>query len=116
MPSYNFPQIISFKIDTLNKKYNYYQKLNMLDIFIKNPKYLMQSLELTDARYKYLINKKIDVTNYSKLFLSDKKFKKTYGIDNKELIKIYKEKEGYYEQGTNKRNTFKSRTRIKEDK
>ena len=29
----------------------------------------------------------------------------TYGIDNKELLKIYKENGGYYEQGTNKRNT-----------
>lgn len=113
---YKFPQIISFKESSLNEKYNYYFELDMLELFIKSPKYLMQRLELTDARYKYLINKGIEVNknNCSKLFLSSKKFRESYGIDNEELLNKYKEKEGYYEQGTNKRDTIKYRKRIKE--
>jgi len=112
---YNYPQIISFKEDTLNKKYNYYLNLNMIDIFRKKPEYLMQNIELTDARYRYLINKGLEINknNYGKLFVSDKRFKKNYGISNYELLKEYRENGGYYGQGTNKRNTIKSRKRFK---
>ena len=112
---YNFPQVISLKIDTLNKKYNYYFEKDLLEIFLKSPKYLMQNLELTDARYNYFMIKDIEVnkTNYAKLFLSAKKFKQTYGIDNETLLKLYKEKEEYYEQRKNKTNTNKCRRRIK---
>lgn len=112
---YSYPKILSFKIDTLNEKYNYYLKLDMLDLFIKNSKYLMQSLELTDARYNYLINKGLEVNknNYGKLFVSSKRFKKNYGIDNENILKIYKENGGYYEQRTNKRNTKQYRKRDK---
>lgn len=104
---YTFPQIISFSDKTLKEKYEYYLQLDLLEIFIKSPKYLMQRTELTDARYKYIINKNLEVNknNYGKLFLSSKKFKKTYGIDNKELLKQYKENGGYYEQGRNKKYT-----------
>lgn len=112
---YSFPQVISFRIDTLNKKYNYYFEKDLLEIFIKSPKYLMQKIELTDARYNYFIDNNININKecYSKLFLSEKKFKQTYGIDNETLLKLYKEKEGYYEQRTNKTNTNKCRRRIK---
>jgi len=115
---YNFPQIISLKESCINEKYNYYFQLNLLEIFVKKPKCLIQSLELTDARYRYLISKGILVNedNYSKLFISSNNFKKVYGIDNDELLKKYKEKEGYYEQGTNKRDTIKYRKRIKQYK
>lgn len=101
---YNYPKILSFKIDTLNKKYNYYLQLDMLEIFVKNPSYLMQGIDLTNARYQYLINKGLEVNknNYGKLFLTDKKFKKTYGIGKEELLKKYKEGE-QYEQRTNNR-------------
>jgi len=111
---YKFPQIISFKESTMKKKYNYYLNLDMLEIFAKSPKYLMQSLDVTEARYTYLINKGLQINkyNYKKLFISDKKFKLTYGIDNESLLKLYSEKEGYYEQRTNKSNTNKHRARI----
>ena len=85
---YKFPQIISLKEDNINNKYELLSKLNMLNIFIEKPKYLMQSLNLTSIRYDYLINKgiKVDNTCYKKLFLSSKKFKKSYGVTNEELL------------------------------
>lgn len=112
---FNYPKIISFRIDTLNEKYEYYSSLDMLNIFIKSPNYLMQSLELTDARYNYLINKVLIVNknNYGKLFVSSNRFKENYGIDNNELLKKYRENGGYYGKGTNKENTRKFRTRNK---
>lgn len=86
---YNFPQIISFTNELIDEKYNYYASINMLDIFIKDPKYLMQSIQLTEARRQYLINKNLDINNYKKLFISNKKFKKNYGITNEEILKDY---------------------------
>lgn len=101
---YKFPQIISLNVDNINNKYELYSKLDMLNIFYDNPKYLMQSINLTMIRYNYLINKgiKIDNTCYKKLFLSNKKFKKSYGITNEELYSLYKEEGNYNEQRRNK--------------
>ena len=102
---YKFPQIVSLKEDNINNKYELLSKLNMLNIFIEKPKYLMQSLNLTSIRYDYLINKgiKVDNTCYKKLFLSSKKFKKSYGITNEELLNLYKKEGNYNEQRRNKK-------------
>ena len=102
---YKFPQIVSLKEDNINSKYELLSKLNMLNIFIEKPKYLMQSLNLTSIRYYYLINKgiKVDNTCYKKLFLSSKKFKKSYGVTNEELLNLYKKEGNYNEQRRNKK-------------
>lgn len=102
---YKFPQIVSLKEDNINNKYELLSKLNMLNIFIEKPKYLMQSLNLTSIRYDYLINKgiKVDNTCYKKLFLSSKKFKKSYGVTNEELLNLYKKEGNYNEQRKNKK-------------
>ena len=102
---YKFPQIVSLKEDNINSKYELLSKLNMLNIFLEKPKYLMQSLNLTTIRYDYLINKgiKVDNTCYKKLFLSSKKFKKSYGVTNEELLDLYKKEGNYNEQRRNKK-------------
>ena len=102
---YKFPQIVSLKEDNINNKYELLSKLNMLNIFIEKPKYLMQSLNLISIRYDYLINKgiKVDNTCYKKLFLSSKKFKKSYGVTNEELLNLYKKEGNYNEQRSNKK-------------
>lgn len=102
---YKFPQIVSLKEDNINNKYELLSKLNMLNIFIEKPKYLMQSLNLTSIRYDYLINKgiKVDNTCYKKLFLSSKKFKRSYGVTNEELLNLYKKEGNYNEQRRNKK-------------
>lgn len=102
---YKFSQIVSLKEDNINNKYELLSKLNMLNIFIEKPKYLMQSLNLTSIRYDYLINKgiKVDNTCYKKLFLSSKKFKKSYGVTNEELLNLYKKEGNYNEQRRNKK-------------
>lgn len=86
---YNFPQIISFTQELIQEKYDYYNSLNMLDIFIKDPKYLMQSIELTESRRQYLTSRNIEVSNYKKLFVSNKRFKKNYGVTNEDVLRDY---------------------------
>ena len=46
---------------------------------------------------------KVDNTCYKKLFLSSKKFKKSYGVTNEELLNLYKKEGNYNEQRRNKK-------------
>lgn len=89
---FKFPQIVSCREETILEKYNYYNELGLLRVFVECPKYLMQGLELTNARYTYLLGKGIEVSerSYKKLFLSNKSFKKSYGITNEELLERYR--------------------------
>ncbi len=56
------------------------------------PKYLMQSVNLTYARYRYLTEEEnIDVSpsNARILFIGSKPFKKRFGFSNAELLEKY---------------------------
>ena len=89
---YKFPQIVSCSEEAILEKYNYFNEIGLLRVFVEYPKYLMQGLELTNARYTYLLNKGIDINevNYKKLFTSDKRFKESYGITSEELLEKYR--------------------------
>ena len=52
----------------------------------------MQSTALTYARYMFFTNERdliIDETNYKRMFISQKRFEKIYGVTNDELLKKY---------------------------
>jgi len=89
---YKFPQIVSFSEESILEKYNYYNEIGLLRVFVEYPRYLMQGLELTNARYTYLLKKGININeiNYKKLFTSDKRFKESYGITTEELLDKYR--------------------------
>lgn len=89
---YKFPQIVSCSKEAILEKYNYYNEIGLLRVFVEYPKYLIQGLELTDARYTYLLNKGIEVNerNYNKLFTSSKRFKESYGVTTEELLSRYR--------------------------
>jgi len=52
---------------------------------------MMQSVNLSFARYMFYKNKdiNIDMSNYRLLFINQKEFIKKYGINNKELLDLY---------------------------
>lgn len=60
-------------------------------MILNDTKHLIQSLELSHARYEYLKSKEIgiDIYNYSKLFYNKKIFEKLFGIDNDKLLELY---------------------------
>ena len=88
----NFPALYSFSEENIIEKIEYYRKKNLDFIIIENTKYLMQSMKKTKARYNYLTEEKmfsLDESNYSKLFMSEKNFQKTYGVSTDALIKLH---------------------------
>ncbi len=85
------PALFSYSIDNIKRKINFYKSINLENIVLEDTKQLMQSVELSYARYRYLTIKKAEITkdNYSKLFYSQNNFKKRLGIDNKTVKKLY---------------------------
>lgn len=85
------PALFSYSIENIKRKINFYKSINLENIVLEDTKHLMQSASLSYARYRYLTIKEIKITkdNYSKLFYSQNNFKKSFGIDNKEVRKFY---------------------------
>ena len=86
------PALFGLSIENIKQKINFYDSIDMHDLSVVNPKYLMQSTKLSYARYEFYKVKgiKIDMTNYRKLFLGSKRFEKQYGITKEELLEKYK--------------------------
>jgi len=85
------PSIYSYSIENIKQKIELYRLMNISHILVEKATYLMQSCELSFARYMFYKNKGIiiDENNYPKLFIDQLKFKRLYGIDNKTLIQMY---------------------------
>ena len=86
-----FPSLLGLNEKTIEEKINFYKSINLEKAFIKKPKYLMQSIPLSYARYNYFKEKnhEINMDNFSLLFLTEKNFVSKYKITNEELKNIY---------------------------
>lgn len=87
-----FPAILSLSIETIKEKIDFYRELNILDFIIENPKCLMQSVNLSYARYMFYLMEKNDVINSNtsrRLFVGDKQFSKQFKVTKKELLKRF---------------------------
>ena len=83
-----------FKNNPVNDKkavIDFYKNIGITEVFVDNAIRLMQSIELSYARYCFYKSMGIEINknNYKKLFLDQKKFISIYGITNKELIQMY---------------------------
>ena len=76
-----FPAIFSFSSESLSLKLDYYKFLNIERSFIKAPKNLIQSIELSYARYEFF--------KQNNMFMGSEQFKQLYGITNEEIIRMY---------------------------
>ena len=96
------PQIYSYSIDNIKQKIEFYDSIGLHSLAIIDAKQLMQSTNLSYARYMYYkdIGINIDETNYRKLFIGQKKFKQQYGITKEELLAKYD-----YQEYMRKKNT-----------
>lgn len=74
----NMPSIFSFNTDTLKDKIEFYKSIKLEAIFINKPKNLIQSEELSYARYKFYESIGITIDNKfnSILFINQKDSKK----------------------------------------
>ena len=87
----SLPSIYSDSIENMKQKIEFYDSIDMHDLAIVDPKILMQSVDLSYARYEFLKSKGImvDMSNYGKLFTNNKRFEKTYGVTKQEILEKY---------------------------
>ena len=87
----SLPTIFSLSEENIDKKIEFYKEIDLEFIITEDTLQLMQSVELTYARYRFLIDMSIIINqdNYAKLFYVQKQFIKQYGINNNELINRY---------------------------
>lgn len=87
----NSPSIFGLSIENLKPKLEYYDFIGLHDLALKDPKHLIQSVNLSYARFEFFRENNIDITmeNYRKLFVSEKQFETQYKINNKDLMKQY---------------------------
>ena len=85
------PALFGLSIENIKQKIDFFKQLNLDAIILTDTKKLMQSTDLTFARYMFLKDKGIEITvnYYNKLFYSAKTFEKQYGIDKSTLLERY---------------------------
>ena len=86
-----FPQIYSSSIDDIREKKEFYDFLGIGFIILLEPRRLIQSLNLSYARYMFLLSIGIHINkdNFRKLFIEEKQFIKLYNKTNEDIINQY---------------------------
>ena len=87
----SLPSLYSYSIENIKQKIIFLREIQLDFIAIEDTKQLMQSIDLTYARYMFFKDKGIEVTrdNYRRLFYDAKQFEKQYGIDKSSLLEQY---------------------------
>ena len=87
----SLPQIYGLSIESMKQKIDFYDSIDMHELAVIDSKQLMQSVNLSYARYSFYKERGIDIdmNNYRKLFVGQKRFEKAYGITKKELLEKY---------------------------
>lgn len=85
------PPIYGSKEESLDNKIDFMKDINLDPIILESAKYLIQSVELTYARYAFFQDRKekINRQNYNRLFRGAKKFENSYCITSDELLAKY---------------------------
>ena len=86
-----FPGIYSYSIENMKQKIGFYDSIGMHELAIIDAKLLMQSVDLSYARYEFFKENGIEINmaNYRKLFICQKQFEKQYGVTKQELLEKY---------------------------
>lgn len=77
------PSLLGSSIKNISNKVEFYDSINMHELAVLSPKYLIQSTKLSYARYEFFKRRNIDINidNYNKMFLSQETFKNKLIID-----------------------------------
>lgn len=86
------PGILRYKREVFEEKLEYILELDFKDYFLARPDCLTQSVELTRARYKYLLSMRNgrDVLSGRTLFMNSSRFEDIFGISKNDLLKKYR--------------------------
>lgn len=87
----SLPSVYGYSIENMKQKIDFYDSIDMHELAVIDSKKLMQSVNLSYARYSFYKDRGIDIdmNNYRKLFVEQKKFEKAYRITKKELLEKY---------------------------
>ena len=87
----SLPALYGYNIENIKQKITFLRTIDLGFVVIEDTKQLMQSIDLTYARYMFFKEKGIEVTrdNYRRLFYDAKIFEKQYGIDKSSLLEKY---------------------------
>ena len=87
----SLPAIFGYSDKNLLDKIRYYKEIGLSDLIIIKPKILMQSIELSYARYEYMKTKNIviNINKCSNLFAGQSIFVSSYGINNDDIKIMY---------------------------
>lgn len=86
------PAIFSHSSNALKEKIEFFKSIGLKYFLVEKPKNLMQSIDLTYARFRYLTvekNREINKTTVDCLFSSTKRFEQAFGITKEELLGRY---------------------------
>lgn len=89
------PSLYRLSVENISQKLKFYESIGLREMCINDAKQLMQSVDLSYARYKFLEDREIFITmqNYKLLFRSQKQFEKQFGITKSEILELYNYKE-----------------------
>ena len=83
------PTLFSLSIENIKRKIEFYREIGLDFVITDDTRQLMQSIELTFARYEYFKSNNIAIKSYRILFYSEEKQKKQFGVTNQELLLKY---------------------------
>lgn len=87
----SLPAIFGLSDKNLLDKIRYYKEIGLSDLIIIKPQILIQSIELSYARYEYMKTKNIviNINKCSNLFAGQSIFVSSYGINNDDIKIMY---------------------------
>ena len=87
----SLPTLFGLSIENIKQKITFLKQIDLDFIAIEDTKKLMQSIDLTYARYMFFKDRGIVINeeNYRRLFYNAKQFEKQYGIDKSTLLEKY---------------------------
>ena len=85
------PSLFGFSTENIRQKTIFLKQIDLDFIAVEDTKKLMQSIDLTYARYMFFKDRGIVINeeNYRRLFYNAKQFEKQYGIDKSTLLEKY---------------------------
>lgn len=87
----DLPNIYSLSLENICQKLEFYDSIGLREVIVNDSKKLMQSVDLSYARYEFLKDKGIAITTseYGKLFINQRQFESQHGITKDVLISLY---------------------------
>ena len=83
------PAILGFSLENIQNKVDFYKEIGLDYLILNETRQLIQSVELSYARYHYLKHNNIPLNSHRMLFYSKNNFQKQFNISSEQLLSMY---------------------------